>query len=126
MRPRVGKSKPAISRRQVVLPEPDGPSIEKNSPSRTAKLTSETASIRPELGVTKLRVTCSSSIAALTRVRPASASAHDGDVVGDPLAIGHAGAFGAFPRRRAPEMHLVEAIEPVDLAGVCLARRRFL
>jgi hypothetical protein len=32
MLPEVGCSKPAIRRRQVVLPEPDGPSIAKNSP----------------------------------------------------------------------------------------------
>ena len=32
MRPLVGCSKPAIIRSVVVLPQPDGPSIEKNSP----------------------------------------------------------------------------------------------
>src|SRR5689334_12909474 len=32
IRPEVGCSKPAISRRVVVLPQPDGPSREKNSP----------------------------------------------------------------------------------------------
>ena len=32
--PAVGASKPAIIRSTVVLPEPDGPSIAKNSPSR--------------------------------------------------------------------------------------------
>ena len=32
MRPPSGSSKPAISRRVVVLPEPDGPSSVKNSP----------------------------------------------------------------------------------------------
>jgi hypothetical protein len=31
--PAVGCSKPAIRRRQVVLPEPEGPSSVKNSPS---------------------------------------------------------------------------------------------
>ena len=30
-------SKPAINLRTVVLPEPDGPSIEKNSPAWTSK-----------------------------------------------------------------------------------------
>ncbi len=30
--PPVGRSKPAISRRVLVLPHPDGPSNEKNSP----------------------------------------------------------------------------------------------
>ena len=37
IRPSVGSSKPAIIRSVVVLPEPDGPSIEKNSPSRTSR-----------------------------------------------------------------------------------------
>ena len=31
-RPSVGASNPAIIRRQVVFPEPEGPSMEKNSP----------------------------------------------------------------------------------------------
>src|SRR5215468_916394 len=43
MRPSVGASNPAIIRRHVVLPEPDGPSIEKNSPSRTSRSTPSTA-----------------------------------------------------------------------------------
>ena len=34
MRPLVGRSKPAIMRSVVVLPQPDGPSIVKNSPRR--------------------------------------------------------------------------------------------
>ena len=37
-RPAVGSSKPAIIRSVVVLPEPDGPSIEKNSPSRDVEV----------------------------------------------------------------------------------------
>ena len=37
-----GWSKPAIRRRQVVLPEPEGPSSEKNSPSRMSRLTPST------------------------------------------------------------------------------------
>src|SRR4051794_12153357 len=42
-RPDVGSSNPAIIRRVVVLPEPDGPSIEKNSPSRTSRSIPSTA-----------------------------------------------------------------------------------
>ena len=34
IRPPVGSSKPPIIRRVVVLPQPDGPSSEKNSPAR--------------------------------------------------------------------------------------------
>jgi len=36
-------SKPAIMRSMVVLPQPEGPSIEKNSPRPTSKLASCTA-----------------------------------------------------------------------------------
>ena len=43
IRPSVGSSKPAIIRSVVVLPEPDGPSIEKNSPSRTSRSMPSTA-----------------------------------------------------------------------------------
>jgi hypothetical protein len=35
MAPSVGSSKPASMRRSVVLPQPEGPSREKNSPART-------------------------------------------------------------------------------------------
>ena len=41
--PLVGCSKPAISRSTVVLPEPDGPSMEKNSPSAISRSRSSTA-----------------------------------------------------------------------------------
>ena len=37
MRPSVGDSKPAIIRSVVVLPQPEGPSMEKNSPPAMAK-----------------------------------------------------------------------------------------
>ena len=40
MRPEVGSSSPAIMRSVVVLPQPDGPSRQKNSPSPTVKLES--------------------------------------------------------------------------------------
>src|SRR5689334_8188017 len=43
MRPEVGCSKPAISRRVVVLPQPDGPSREKNSPLATVRSMLSTA-----------------------------------------------------------------------------------
>ena len=41
--PSVGASKPAIIRRVVVLPQPDGPSSEKNSPAAIVKQASSTA-----------------------------------------------------------------------------------
>src|SRR5262245_58225768 len=47
MRPPVGSSRPAIMRSVVVLPQPDGPSMTKNSPSPTTKLESWTATNDP-------------------------------------------------------------------------------
>src|SRR4051794_7901516 len=41
--PEVGCSKPAIIRREVVLPQPDGPSSDRNSPWYTSRSTSSTA-----------------------------------------------------------------------------------
>src|SRR3989304_1895800 len=47
--PSVGSSNPAIILSEVVLPQPDGPSMEKNSPSRICMATSRTAlTISPE------------------------------------------------------------------------------
>ena len=47
--PSVGSSNPAIMRRLVVLPQPEGPSSEKNSPSRICSVTFLTAAtISPE------------------------------------------------------------------------------
>src|SRR5690348_18273697 len=43
IRPLVGCSKPAISRSVVVLPQPDGPSREKNSPLATVRSMLSTA-----------------------------------------------------------------------------------
>src|SRR5688572_24941895 len=98
-----------MRRRQVVLPEPEGPSMEKNSPSSMARLTPATALTAP-----KWRLTSRSSTATLMSGGARLGSApHDGDVVGDPLAVGHAGALLALGRRRAPEVDLVEAIEAV-------------
>jgi hypothetical protein len=62
----VGSSKPAIIRSVVVLPEPDGPSIEKNSPSRTSRSTWSTA--------VNDAVPVASSIAFATRLPWASAA----------------------------------------------------
>ena len=47
-RPAVGRSKPATSRSTVVLPEPEGPSIEKNSPSAISRSRSSTARTSPK------------------------------------------------------------------------------
>jgi hypothetical protein len=45
--PLSGTMKPAIIRSVVVLPDPDGPSIVRNSPRRNSKETSATAANSP-------------------------------------------------------------------------------
>src|SRR5262245_27685683 len=99
-----------MSLRQVVLPEPEGPSMEKNSPSSTTRLTSSTALTAP-----KARVTPASSIADGTCLFPA----HHPDVVLGPLRIRDALALRlALGGRRLPEADLLEAVEAVGLATV--------
>src|SRR5689334_16619895 len=46
--PPVGSSSPAIIRRVVVLPQPEGPSMTKNSPSSTVKVEPLTATKSPK------------------------------------------------------------------------------
>ena len=46
--PEVGSSSPAIMRSVVVLPQPDGPSRQKNSPFSTVKVESFTATKSPK------------------------------------------------------------------------------
>ena len=50
--PPVGFSNPEISRRQVVLPDPDGPSIAKNDPSAMVRSTASTAFTAPKWRLT--------------------------------------------------------------------------
>ena len=56
--PEVGSSKPAIMRRVVVFPHPEGPRNVTNSPRRTSRLKSSTA-VNPSLNDL---VTCFSSM----------------------------------------------------------------
>ncbi len=48
--PALGGSKPATMRRQVVLPQPDGPTIATNSLSAISRLMSSSAFTPPEAG----------------------------------------------------------------------------
>src|SRR6266478_959597 len=48
IRPDVGNSRPAIMRSVVVLPQPEGPSRQKNSPLRTVNVESRTAVKSPK------------------------------------------------------------------------------
>ena len=47
--PALGVSKPATMRSTVVLPQPDGPSSEMNSPFSTSRLKSFTTRVTPKL-----------------------------------------------------------------------------
>src|ERR1700689_5426765 len=46
--PRSGRSRPAITRSKVVLPEPEGPSSASNSPGCTDKFTPSSATVSPK------------------------------------------------------------------------------
>src|SRR6478672_9472294 len=54
-RPPDGSSKPPIMRRVVVLPQPDGPSSEKNSPARISRSIPSTARTSPNRLVSPTR-----------------------------------------------------------------------
>src|SRR5690242_20013914 len=105
-----------MRRKHVVLPEPDGPSIAKNSPGSMLSETPSTARTVP-----KVRATSRNSTAALKAIRKARllAPALYRDVVRRPLAIRHAHATlrRAVGFRRAPEVNLVEQIAAVVLAA---------
>src|SRR5215468_500823 len=64
MRPDVGSSRPAIIRKVVVLPQPEGPRMTKNEPWSTVKFTPLTA-----VNVPKVLATNSSLISAMALVR---------------------------------------------------------
>src|SRR5258706_15040092 len=48
MIPALGGMKPAIMRKVVVLPQPEGPSSDTNSPEASSSVTSETAAVSPK------------------------------------------------------------------------------
>src|SRR4029077_5851376 len=64
MRPEDGSSSPAIIRKVVVLPQPDGPRMTKNEPGSTVKLMPLTAENDP-----KVLATDSSLISAMALIR---------------------------------------------------------
>src|SRR5262252_3795001 len=65
--PEVGSSNPAIMRRVVVLPQPEGPSMTKNSPSSTVKVEPLTAVKSPNAFCRLLTLIC--AIALLRKLR---------------------------------------------------------
>ena len=66
--PAVGSSKPAIIRSTVVLPEPDGPSMEKNSPSAMSRSMPATAWTGPNDLRSPIRRTAGSVWSTTSRV----------------------------------------------------------
>src|SRR4249920_3975497 len=64
IRPAVGSSSPAIILSVVVLPQPEGPSRQKKSPSRTVKVESRTA-VNPAKALCR----CSTRISAIALLR---------------------------------------------------------
>src|SRR5882672_2278783 len=128
--PPVGCSKPAIRRRHVVLPEPDGPSMAKNSRSLMSKLTSSTAFTTPKCRATLRNETATEfspperfneAMIPLKqtgghRARPsvrltALLSALDAVEGFDPALVVDAGLAGAaILDRRLPEVDLVEQL----------------
>src|SRR3954453_23949770 len=61
MSPEVGSSRPAMRRRAVDLPQPEGPTNEKNSPSLTSRVRSSTAARLPNFLVTCCKTTLAMS-----------------------------------------------------------------
>ncbi len=71
--PSVGSSKPPIIRSVVVLPQPDGPSSEKNSPSPMVRSTRSTAVTVPRREWNRFAIPTSSIAAAALRCRDCAA-----------------------------------------------------
>ena len=81
----MGCSKPAIIRSVVVLPQPDGPSIEKNSPRRMSKSASSTATNAPNRLVTwsiSMTTSSGSPVSSLSASPPVSSGPAPGRVLG--------------------------------------------
>src|SRR5262249_34421535 len=118
-----------MRRKQVVLPEPEGPSMAKNSPSAMSSVTPSTALTGPKWRQTFTNLTAG-DIGCASRERPGpprpgrtlfdALLAENGDIVLGPLRVGHAFALLlAFGSRRTPEPDLVEILETIGgTAGV--------
>src|SRR6478672_3005692 len=131
-----------MRRKQVVLPDPEGPSIAKNSPSAMSRVTPSTARTEPKWRQTFMNLTAGDmglrhrGGGPVLEIRAAdflldALLAEDGDVVLCPLRVGYAGArLFAFGRWRTPEPDLPKIVEPVGGAArigqerIALAGRR--
>src|SRR5262245_8712211 len=87
-RPESGISKPAIMRRDVVLPQPEGPSSEKNSPAAMSSVTRSTATTLPSNTLVTLSslMVAEDSVSALQDLRHAGVDVVLAGVV--PLPVG--------------------------------------
>ena len=135
----VGRSKPAIIRKQVVLPEPEGPSIEKNSPSVISSITLSTALSSPKCRLTCLKRIAESLITYLQLEFPGAPEFRRAwnfiiyllpdyrSESLDPLIIGHTiGLTVATVRnRRLPKSDLVKIVVPVGLAAIGTQQSRW-
>ncbi len=101
MRPDVGSSKPPIMRRVVVLPQPDGPSSEKNSPSRTSRSMWSTATTSPNFLTTSTSRT-STSVVTVASLLLASPEGCADRSPGDGASRGRWRASSARVHRRLP------------------------
>src|SRR5688500_2351308 len=116
-----------MSLRQVVLPEPDGPSMAKNSPSAISQSTSSTARTLPKWRDTPSKRTAV-AMGGLNLCRAEtgrgglssgplrrSPSAKNRDVIRCPAVVGDAACrlAGTFSYRCSPEVDLVEIADPV-------------
>src|SRR6476661_6075661 len=118
-----------MRRKQVVLPEPEGPSIAKNSPSAISRVTPSTARTGPKWRQTFMNLTAGDMGCAIAGAARSWRSgppiscldallAEDGDVVLCPLRVGYAGArLFAFGRWRTPEPDLLKIVEAVGGAA---------
>ena len=89
MRPLVGRSKPAIIRSVVVLPQPDGPTIVKNSPGGMSRSMPSTATTSAE------RLDSASS-----RISPSIPNLQAGGDASAPLGAGEAPVDDECERER--------------------------
>src|SRR5258708_8284594 len=104
--PRLGRVKPAIMRKVVVLPQPDGPSSTTNSPGATSMLTSSTAASAPNALLTPHSATPAGR-------RPAPSGGRTAGAASGPLTS--SGADLAGPAL-APALQV--ETRPVDAEGV--------
>src|SRR5581483_4395094 len=115
MRPSSGCSKPAIIRSVVVLPQPDGPSIVKNSPSWISRSTPATAACLPNCLLTLSTVIAVGIRPTLRDSQPPAQLGADAVVAAQELP----GERGVVEAQRGRDQHarpLAEDVGDVDAA----------